>query len=1310
MTAASALPPAGAPVDAVVQAVDAIVARGAAIELEELRAAAAERADLSAGIAVTLLRQGRKADAIGLLRRFIDSHGPDPIAFDALGAIHLAADEADGAIAAFRAALEIDPKAANAASNLYNLLLNLKRWDEAVEVRARYPQAKDGAADRTLRAAQKLMTNGAPAVAVSLLEPIADTADVSCALGEAYFRQGQIDDAHKAWDKALEIDPDHLQTFVKRAIGYNLQGKHDDAEEAIEKAYALDPEPVAVRVTRAMILTEVGKAEESIEILADILDKDKPEHADGWAVLSKAYNQQGNGQKAKEAAENSLALEENNFFGRQNLVMALLRCHDNRSAEREARITIDLIKDGFYKLGYNVNNILFYQLDMLGQALSRQGLANLAHEMRKEYIEDPQVNLQFFQNYLFEIHYATGLSAEFIGKEHRKIRRLFAPEQPIEKFSTEPMKRLRLGFFSADYRHHSCGYFMFALMSGLKDLNVDLICLSNTYAREDDLTEAFRALADEWIEVKNLPANEIRPKILDAEIDILIDCVGYTAGARTDLFAARCAPVQVTWLGYPDGSGLDTMDYRLTDRLAEPENADDCYSEELVRLPRGFLCFPEYDGAPNVEPTPAIENGYVTFGCFNGVPKLNDDVIGAWARIVNATPKSRLLLKSSYIEEDSVEALRKRFVEAGIAEDAIEFMPWTAGKAEHLAVYNKIDVNLDPFPYNGTTTTMEATFMGVPSVVLRGSRHSGLVGVALMTRFGMPELVGEDIDDYVAIATKLAADVTRLNALRLGVRDRMRASEIMSNQVFAQDVYDAFRTMWAKHCESHGAEVKSATLAADAHALDVVTRSGVNVSVPATMRELSTYILLEQEDWFEAELPFLRHIAQPGWRMLDIGANYGLYGLTIAAAAGPDARIAAFEPAARTASYLRRSVDKNGFDDHFAVIQSAMSDTVGEAVLDLGAPELKALTTTGRGETVRTSTVDVWTAETPDFATPDFVKIDAEGAEVRILAGGARFFEEADPLVMLEVKHGGDFNFGALDKLVDYGYGLFALAPGLDLLAPADPRAARLSPEALDGYCLNLFGCKPSRRAQLAADGLLVEARIAADADADPAGWARALEHRPFWPAFRALKADFMSPEKALPGATAYQRALARVATAEDGAIAPAARLAALEAAKQDVENALSYHRSPERLMTASRIALMLGRRDFAVRALREVKMALARIDLTIAEPFLPPLARYDAVDGRADFIGWFEAAILEAYEVSAAYSSYFSGERGFDLYEALDQNPFASPEILRRHRLQRLRHRLDSALAEEPRLTVAGPEHANPALWRETDGASWAA
>ena len=1298
------LPPKGAPIQSVLSAVEDIVQSGSVPALSELRAEAQTRVDLSSAIAVSLMRQGRLDDAIGVIEGFIERNGKSADAYDALGALHLGAENADQAIAGFRAALEIDPKAENPASNLYNLYINLRRYEDAIDLRKAHPQAKDGAPVRTLGMAQRLMLDGKSAMAASLLEPIANTADALCALGEANYRAGMPDPAHDAWAKALELEPEHLQTFVKQGIGLQIEHRYDEALESVEKAEALAPDMTSVKVTKAAILVGLQKYEDAVEIL----EKAEKKNADAWAVLSNAYLQLRRVQDAKDSAYKSLELEENNFFGRQNLVLALVAGHDNILAEKEARKTIDLIEEGFYKLGIAESTILHNQADTLGQALSRQGLANLAFEFRKKYCHDANVTLQFYQNYLFEMHYASGVDPEFIAQEHKKINRILSKEIPHDFGELDPEKRLKIGLLSADFRHHSCGYFMFTLLEGMKRHNADIVCISNIRGKGDDLTERFEENCAKWIDVSKKLDPELRELLIEEEIDIFIDCVGYTAGSRTDLFAMRAAPVQVTWLGYPDGSGLDTMDYRLTDSLAEPPNADRLYAEELIRLPHGFLCFPEYNGAPDVNPTPALANDFITFGSFNAVPKINDDVMRAWCDILKATPNSRLLLKSAYIEPESVENMKKRFTEQGISEDRIELTPWTPDKISHLALYARVDINLDPFPYNGTTTTMESTFMGVPTIVLRGDRHSGLVGVALNTRFGLPELIADDHDGYVRAAAELAADVQKLNTLRLGLRDRMRASEMMNANVFATDVYEALRAVWRKRCGATAADAEKTqdARAADGATIDVKTRGGVAVSVPPSLREISTYVLLEQEDWFEDDLGYLRRLAEPGWSVVDIGGNYGLYALNIANAIGPEGKLAVFEPSAQTASYLRRSIDANGLDDRVTLLQAAVSDTQGEAILDSAAAELKALTKTGKGETVKTVTLDSWSAEA-GFEKVDFIKIDAEGAEPLIIDGGERFFTEGSPLVMIEVKHGNDIEFTALEKLEALGYRAYALAPGLDLLAPADPRAPRGALEAIDGYLLNLFAIKPDRAAALAARGKLVEHRIAAP-DVDPEDWEAAFAGRAFWPSFQALKADFVDPTKQTAGATAYKRALARFAALHATEDAPT-KLAHLEASLSDVLEALARGRTADRLATAARLLAMSGRRDPAARALREVKLALSRLDLTISEPFLPPLERYDAIDAKGDFIAWFEAAILEAFDRLSTFSSCFRGEDNHDVYAAVAENRFVSAEMLRRAQLSALRWRVATKIEATPRLQVESEDHLNPQLWMTKPQPAWA-
>jgi predicted O-linked N-acetylglucosamine transferase (SPINDLY family) len=287
-------------------------------------------------------------------------------------------------------------------------------------------------------------------------------------------------------------------------------------------------------------------------------------------------------------------------------------------------------------------------------------------------------------------------------------------------------------------------------------------------------------------------------------IDILVDLGGHTADDFLRVFARKPAPVQVTWLGYPNTTGLAAMDYRLTDALVDPAGtADEYHSEALVRLSGGFLCYLPPHHAPPVSPSPAAQFLAVTFGSFNTLQKITPEVVDAWTRILIAVPGSRLLLKRAPFRNSAVaNRYRQMFQKAGIESDRVLLQDQTPSPADHLAQYSQIDVALDTFPYNGTTTTCEALWMGVPVICLAGNRHAGRVGASLLSRLGMADLIAGDFDDYVQVAVALANDPTRLAGLRTSLRSRMAASSLCDAAKFARSVEAAYRAMWQKWCES----------------------------------------------------------------------------------------------------------------------------------------------------------------------------------------------------------------------------------------------------------------------------------------------------------------------------------------------------------------------------------------------------------------------------------------------------------------------------------------------------------------------------
>jgi predicted O-linked N-acetylglucosamine transferase (SPINDLY family) len=259
------------------------------------------------------------------------------------------------------------------------------------------------------------------------------------------------------------------------------------------------------------------------------------------------------------------------------------------------------------------------------------------------------------------------------------------------------------------------------------------------------------------------------------------------------------APVQATYLGYPATTGLDVMDYRITDWWADPAGEERFYSEELIRLPGGFLCYrPPREQIP-LEPAPVRTNGYITFGSFNNLSKITMAVVDVWAGILGSVPDSRLLIKAkAFADRAFADAFRARFAERGVAAERIITRGHAAHAADHLRMYNEVDISLDTFPYNGTTTTCESLWMGVPPVVLAGAHHASRVGVSICTRLGLTGLIAADTDAYARLAAFLAHDAARLTALRATLRGALLQSPLCNAAQCTAELEDAYRQMWRR--------------------------------------------------------------------------------------------------------------------------------------------------------------------------------------------------------------------------------------------------------------------------------------------------------------------------------------------------------------------------------------------------------------------------------------------------------------------------------------------------------------------------------
>jgi predicted O-linked N-acetylglucosamine transferase (SPINDLY family) len=286
--------------------------------------------------------------------------------------------------------------------------------------------------------------------------------------------------------------------------------------------------------------------------------------------------------------------------------------------------------------------------------------------------------------------------------------------------------------------------------------------------------------------------------IRDDAIDILVDLAGHTAGNRLPIFGCKPAPIQMTWIGYPDTTGMTAIDYRLTDEVADPPGeTDSLHTEKLIRIPGGCWAYTGPGNAPAPAAPPAITNGFVTFGSFNNLPKVTPQVLETWAEILKRVPRSRLLLKASGLRGQLArDYVLSHLKASGLDPQRVQLLSWAPTTGSHLELYNRIDIALDTFPYNGTTTTCEALWMGVPVVTFPGNRHVARVGASLLTHAGCGEWIGKDLDGYIEKAVQLADDVNSLTTARANLRDRLRASPLCDATRVARELQAIYSKAW----------------------------------------------------------------------------------------------------------------------------------------------------------------------------------------------------------------------------------------------------------------------------------------------------------------------------------------------------------------------------------------------------------------------------------------------------------------------------------------------------------------------------------
>ncbi|AWK86954.1 tetratricopeptide repeat protein [Azospirillum thermophilum] len=402
---------------------------------------------------------------------------------------------------------------------------------------------------------------------------------------------------------------------------------------------------------------------------------------------------------------------------------------------------------------------------------------------------------------LYLMQFDPARSMEQIAKAHADWGARY-PDRPAAS-APAPAPRLKIGYVSPDFRAHPVGYFLEPVLAAHDRAAVEITCYANT-ANPDWKTQRLQGLADRWVWTAGMDDEALSRRIREDGIHILVDLAGHTFGNRLGVFARRPAPVQATWAGYVGTTGLPAMDYLISDSRQSPEGADGWAIEGIVRMPDAYVPWGPPDDAPDVAPLPMLERGFPTFGSFNALPKLNAEVAALWGRVLAAVPGSRLLLRTPGLDDPAQQVRTLALFESAGADPGRLDVRGGAPHREFLAGYGEIDVALDPFPYSGGLTTLEALWMGVPVVTLGGDRFCARHSVTHLTSARLAPLAVEGPDAYVAMAAALVSDPASLSALRGTMRDRLRSSPALDGVRFTRALEAAYGVMWQRFAAGAG--------------------------------------------------------------------------------------------------------------------------------------------------------------------------------------------------------------------------------------------------------------------------------------------------------------------------------------------------------------------------------------------------------------------------------------------------------------------------------------------------------------------------
>ncbi len=743
------------------------------------------------------------------------------------GQKHHRAGQLPSAEAAYRRVLEIDPSHAAAMQHLAMVLLRRGEAQQAADWAQRAIQVDPARAEYypLLAEAQRRLGRVDDAIAAyrQAIALAPDFADAHSNLGTLLQAQGDLDAASRCYRQAIAARGDFALAHHNLAIVLQLQGDLPGAVEHFREAARLNPAALESVLALGYVLIAQGKHDDALRFFQDAVAK-HPNSAAALGGLGYALQSAGQPGEAINPYRRAVELAPNDAAAHYNLATALRNLNQPRDALAVMRESLRLDPTSVpARIGAAGVLLELEHVDeavaearravelspkshaaiaQLAAALHSQGNLDEAIRMNRLSIEINPHDEGGHSNLIYGMLAHESCDAQSVFDEHRAWGRRHAdslrPPNLRHDNDRTADRPLRIGYVSAHFRKHAVSLFSEPMIAAHDYDGFEVTCYSDV-RQPDEITNRFRGYADRWRDTAVMSDEALARRVRDDRIDILVDLAGHIGGNRLLAFARKPAPIQVSYLGYQHTTGMEAMDYRLTDDHADPPGmTDPHYTERLVRLPRSFFCYAPPDEAPPVNELPALTSGRVTFASLNQPIKIRPHTWETWARILTAIPGARLLVLARGSAEFERVA-RQMIARVGVDSQRVEFLR-RRPRDQYLELHHEIDIALDTFPFNGHTTVCDALWMGVPSIMMEGSSYASRFGGSALHSLGFEELIGRTPEQYTQIAVGLAGKLETLAEWRRTMRDRLRGSPLLDAAGFTRNLEEAYRTMWRDWC------------------------------------------------------------------------------------------------------------------------------------------------------------------------------------------------------------------------------------------------------------------------------------------------------------------------------------------------------------------------------------------------------------------------------------------------------------------------------------------------------------------------------